>query len=147
MGLWDTAGQERYQSLTPTTFKDAQAILICFDLTNMESFENVQNWLKKVEKHSVIPNVIKLIVGLKADLMNEREVSSKDAAKLAEKAGSHYFECSSKDGYNIEELFQLVGNTLFQISETGGFNQVEKSDRIKIDTKKSGKRKRKAKCC
>ena len=47
--LWDTAGEERFRAVTPLYYKDAQAILVCFSLTSMESFENIDKWLKDID--------------------------------------------------------------------------------------------------
>jgi len=42
--LWDTAGQERYQSLGAAFYRGAEACILVYDITNNESFENLDNW-------------------------------------------------------------------------------------------------------
>ena len=42
--LWDTAGQERYQSLGAAFYRGAEACVLVCDITNYESFENLQSW-------------------------------------------------------------------------------------------------------
>lgn len=49
--IWDTAGQERYRTITKAYYKGADGILVVFDLTDKESFNNVDSWLKEIEKH------------------------------------------------------------------------------------------------
>lgn len=49
--IWDTAGQERYRTITKAYYKGADGILVVFDLTDKESFLNVDGWLKEIEKH------------------------------------------------------------------------------------------------
>ena len=49
--IWDTAGQERYRTITKAYYKGADGILVVFDLTDRESFNNVDSWLKEIEKH------------------------------------------------------------------------------------------------
>ena len=49
--VWDTAGQERYRTITKAYYKGADGILVVFDLTDKESFNNVDSWLKEIEKH------------------------------------------------------------------------------------------------
>ena len=49
--LWDTAGQERFKSLTPNYFKNAEGVILTYDLTNMESFENLKYWINSIKTH------------------------------------------------------------------------------------------------
>ena len=49
--IWDTAGQERYRTITKAYYKGADGILVVFDLTDRDSFVNVDGWLKEIEKH------------------------------------------------------------------------------------------------
>ena len=64
--LWDTAGQERFRTLTYQFYKQADGIIVAFDLTNMASFSNVETWLKSIDKNcdELLP---KVLVGNKVD--------------------------------------------------------------------------------
>ena len=73
MQIWDTAGQERFHNITKAYYRGAQAMAIMFDLTDHESFRNIQYWLENIEecgdkKHE------KILVGGKADLSHDRKV-------------------------------------------------------------------------
>ena len=46
--LWDTAGQERFRTLTLSFYKQAQGVILCFDVTNANSFKNVKMWLESI---------------------------------------------------------------------------------------------------
>ena len=46
--LWDTAGQERFRTLNVSFYKQAQGIIMCFDVTNANSFKNVKGWLESI---------------------------------------------------------------------------------------------------
>ena len=48
-------------------YKDAEAIIIGFSLSDYTSFENINNWLEEVEDNVTIHNYLKIIVGLKSD--------------------------------------------------------------------------------
>ena len=50
--IWDTAGQERYRSMTTAYYRGANAIIIVYDITNHESFNNLNNWVNDVKKFS-----------------------------------------------------------------------------------------------
>ena len=66
--IWDTAGQERFRTLTQSFYKQAQGIIITFDVTNDESFRNVHGWMESISKHGVA-NVAMILVGNKCDLV------------------------------------------------------------------------------
>ena len=43
--IWDTCGQERYKSLVRSYFRTSDGVIVAFDLTNLKSFKDVQDWL------------------------------------------------------------------------------------------------------
>lgn len=69
--LWDTAGQEEYQTLTPNYIKGLDGVLLVFDLTDAESFDNTLNWYKQIKNYKDIPVVF---LGNKSDLEDTRKV-------------------------------------------------------------------------
>tara|TARA_B110000285_G_C14757451_1_gene438041 strand:+ start:74 stop:409 length:336 start_codon:yes stop_codon:yes gene_type:complete len=50
--IWDTAGQERYRTITSAYYKNSDGIILVFDLFKKESFDNLDNWLKEVDKNA-----------------------------------------------------------------------------------------------
>jgi len=48
LNLWDTAGQERYRALTNMFYKDAQAAILVYDITSLQSFRSLQSWVEQV---------------------------------------------------------------------------------------------------
>jgi small GTP-binding protein len=106
--IWDTAGQEKYRSLAPMYYRAAQVALICFDLTNRESYEAVAPWADEMAEKT--PGDIQtIIVGNKADLADQRAVTQEEANELAfQKGASHYLECSAKNGAGVLDLFTKV---------------------------------------
>ena len=77
--LWDTAGQERFKNLTYQFYKNADGIIIAFDLTNPESFQNTKQWLQSIYKHSS-SDVVKTYCGNKSDLLNVTQDYIQDEA-------------------------------------------------------------------
>ena len=67
--IWDTAGQERFRTITSAYYRGADGIIMVYDVTNSESFENVKNWLKEVEDHAS-EDTCKLMIGNKNDCTN-----------------------------------------------------------------------------
>lgn len=79
--LWDTAGQERFRSMAPMYYRGANAALLLYDITNAATFDSVRGWLEEL-KRNCSPDLIIYIVGAKADLVNQRQVTS-DLARLS----------------------------------------------------------------
>ena len=68
--IWDTAGQERFESLTHSFYKQGKGMIVCFDLTNAESFKKVKKWIASIQQHAD-PNISTVLVGTKCDLKEE----------------------------------------------------------------------------
>ena len=72
--IWDTAGQERFRTITSAYYRGAHGIIMVYDVTNYESFEHVEEWLNEVNRHAS-ESTLKLLVGNKADLQEDKKVS------------------------------------------------------------------------
>ena len=119
--LWDTAGQERFRSLIPSYLKNADCIIIVFDITNKESFLSLNKWLTDA-KNNASENTIYVICGNKIDLKERRTVNENEINKYIEKnTGVIYMECSAKNGQGIKDLFNVIAKNL-------GENNFAKSD-------------------
>jgi Ras-related protein Rab-1A len=70
---WDTAGQERFRTITSSYYRGAHGIIIVYDITDRESFDNVKQWLNEIDRYAC-ENVNKLLVGNKCDLESKRQV-------------------------------------------------------------------------
>ena len=106
LNIWDTAGQERFRSLPKKYYQNADGIFILFDVTNEESFKNVNYWLGSVKDYlgDNEQNLMTIfIVGNKIDLKN-RVISRTDAENYANSLGIKYFEISAKINLNINEV-------------------------------------------
>ena len=105
--IFDTAGQERFNSITTSLFQKVQGIVLVYDISNEDSFRNINNWILKIKDNFL--NVQYILVGNKCDLENERIISKKDGMNLAKKYNFKFFETSSKTGQNINEvIIELV---------------------------------------
>lgn len=89
--LWDTAGQEEFRSLVRSYYHGVCAVLLVFSIENEQSFEQLKEWTKEVKEHCD-PETIMVLVGSKADLENNRQVSKQRAEEyLEEIGGQSYF--------------------------------------------------------
>ena len=69
--LWDTAGQERFRTITTSYYRNAQGILLVYDITDRNSFLNMRTWVAQIHSNADI-NMNKILVGNKCDLIQQR---------------------------------------------------------------------------
>eukprot|EP01119_Soliformovum_irregulare_P003363 TRINITY_DN137_c0_g1_i1.p1 TRINITY_DN137_c0_g1~~TRINITY_DN137_c0_g1_i1.p1 ORF type:complete len:203 (+),score=45.66 TRINITY_DN137_c0_g1_i1:82-690(+) len=105
--IWDTAGQERYRAIVSSFYRGAAGILVVFDLTDINSFLRVQNWLADI-KRLTEDGVRIVLVGSKCDLTAKRMVEAGEAKSFAAKHNLEYFETSAKTGEGIADAFTSV---------------------------------------
>lgn len=106
--IWDTAGQERFKTITHGYYRGAQGIIIMFDVTNPESFANIEYWLKSIKEHCNINNVIVFLAANKCDDIDHRYISEDRAEEFAKQNNMQYFEISAKSNLNINAMFESV---------------------------------------
>ena len=102
--LYDTAGQEKFKSLIPMYIRDANIILVVYDITNKDSFIHTEHWVNET-KDLKREYAIFVLVGNKIDLEENRIVSTKEAEDFATEKGFLFYEVSAKTGEKVEDLF------------------------------------------
>ncbi|URE46733.1 ras-related protein [Musa troglodytarum] len=102
--IWDTAGQERFRTITSSYYHGAHGIIIVYDITEMESFDNIRQWLSEIDRYAS-DSVCKLLVGNKCDLVENRVVEMEKAKAFADSFGIPFIETSAKDSINVEKAF------------------------------------------
>nr|KJB40971.1 hypothetical protein B456_007G085600 [Gossypium raimondii] len=105
--IWDTAGQERFRTITSSYYRGAHGIIIVYDVTDQESFNNVKQWLSEIDRYAS-DNVNKLLVGNKCDLTANKVVSYETAKVFANEIGIPFLETSAKDATNVEQAFMAM---------------------------------------
>lgn len=107
----DTAGQERFRTLTSSYYRNADAILVVFDITNEDSYTDVPAWVEEGQRYAV--DSIMFLVGNKFDEETQRVTESTKAEEYAkDEEIAFYMETSAKTGHNIDALFQDVAKKL-----------------------------------
>lgn len=130
LNIWDTAGHERYAKITKKYYHEADACIVCYDLTDAESWEKLQNWVQEVQ--NVEPDCLVVLVGTKKDCLVQipkqlkvegnsydimpRAVNVDEVRDYALSVGAVVFETSAKYDSDLphcdytEELFSFIAH-------------------------------------
>ena len=143
MTLWDTAGQERFKCLPKKYYQNADGVLLLFDVTNEETFNNVTNWMKDVKENSnkegKESDIALYLIGNKID-KPDRVISRETAETQAKSLGMKYFEVSCKINMNIPEV---MARMIMECHMKA--NHIDNC--FKLAPTKSGDSKKKGGCC
>ena len=129
--IWDTAGQERFKSILSSYYKGANGILLLYDITNVNSFKSLSNWLIDIEKNSS-KNVKKILIGNKCDLNELRKIPINKGKEFADTYNMKFIETSAKNNVNINECFNILGKELLNNIDLKS-NKKEKIFHLKDD--------------
>ena len=109
--IWDTSGEEKFRTITKNFYRNADGLLVVFDLTKKESYDHIRSWINEAKENN--DKLKTILIGNKLDLKDERIVAIDVAKQFAEKNNLKYIETSAKDGTNINESFQAIIDLLF----------------------------------
>jgi Ras-related protein Rab-1A len=147
---WDTAGQERFRTITSSYYRGAHGICVVYDVTDMDSFNNVKQWLQEIDRYAT-EGVNKLLVGNKSD-MEDKKVVEYTVAKVcdytsiknkiaqliplfsrlqefADSLGIPFLETSAKNASNVEQAFLTMAR---QIKERMGTATVNNKPTVQV---------------
>ena len=105
--MWDTAGQERFKSLIPSYLKNANCVILTYDITEKSSFSALGKWLSDV-KDNVVEGTFIILCGNKIDLNNKRVISKEEGEEFAKENNIAFAETSATTGQGINELFNTI---------------------------------------
>ncbi len=148
--IWDTAGQERFKALTQSYFRNAEGVMLAFDVTKSESYDNLKDWIASIKKNLEGKNIFLplIIVGNKIDMEESREVEKESAEQFATENNYKYFETSAKTGEGVDEAVRDLINQVLnnnQIDEQK--MEARKSVQLKEEDNNEGEVKKKKGCC
>ena len=111
--LWDTAGQERFRSAAFQYIRNAQGIVLVFDVTNKSTFNSIENWMDEIKDNfKSNPNII--LFANKVDLGKEKwQISSEEAREYAKKLNFAYFETSALTKQGLDDGFSYIANEIY----------------------------------
>eukprot|EP00250_Pteridium_aquilinum_P029649 c398_g1_i1 orf=220-834(+) len=104
LAIWDTAGQERFHALGPIYYRDADAALLVYDVTDSDSFKRVKSWVKELRQMAP-KNIVLAIACNKYDLVRGRSLDLQEAESYAASIGANHFVTSAKLNTGIDDVF------------------------------------------
>ena len=134
MQLWDTAGQEKFRSLIPVYYRNAIAAVAVYDVSNMDSFSHLSDWIEQFQNEAGVAAVV-FVVGNKTDLVDDRQVKAEDAESWAHARNYSFFECSAKSGDGVKHLFEEMAKAIVVTKE------------IKFENPKPNPKQGQSSCC
>eukprot|EP01084_Bolivina_argentea_P305109 527082_1 len=114
--IWDTAGQERFGHITSGYYRHADAIILCYDLTDEKTLHDITQWNEESVTYGK-ERVARIMVGTKCDLENQTKCAKKDAIKIAKECDIDYIiETSAKKNINVEKTFHDIAHEILDIN-------------------------------
>ncbi|KAJ3449551.1 ras-related protein rab-24 [Anaeramoeba flamelloides] len=146
----DTAGQERFESMSKMYYRKSNAAILCYDVTQKESFDKLKFWAKQLNENE--PSCRIYVTATKVDLLEvgqKRAVTLETVEDYAETIEASIFETSAKKNFNVNELFLKIAKDFNKINKINKIHKNENENMKKKKTKKLNlnEEKRKKHCC
>jgi len=147
VGVWDTAGSERYESMTRMYYRGARAAILCYAVTDPDSWERLQFWVKELQ--AVEEKCRLYVAATKLDLLDgqkKRQVDYHNTTDFCDANDAKLFETSSKQNDGIEELFATIVEDYVADVKKNPSILVQQAEN-KISGTGWGKKEKKKECC
>ncbi|KAI8338873.1 GTP-binding protein ypt1 [Chlamydoabsidia padenii] len=130
--IWDTAGQERFRTITSSYYRGAHGIIVVYDVTDQDSFDNLEQWVGEIHRYGS-GDVEKVLIGNKSDLVDKKVVDTEQAKELADILKMPFLETSAKDSTNVEQAFLTMARQIKErIGATMQQQQQQSNSTVKI---------------
>ena len=158
MQIWDTAGQEKFDSITSTYYKSTDVAIFVYAINNEESFNRIPGWIKELEDKNVKNDknneneeslMIKILLGNKTDLEDERKITIEEGENFANNNGFSFFtEISCKENKDeennikINKIIEIIGKEFYKYSNEERLNSssyIYEASQSLLDSKNESK--------
>ena len=149
--IWDTCGQETFKSLISNFYKNSSLAIIVYAIDNINSFNNINMWIKDLKQFSN-PNIKIILIGNKNDLNDKRVIQFEKGKEFSKDYNFDlFFETSAKNGFNVKNVFIDAAKILYleYMEYVNIKNNLIKEKKIVIHKKENGNEdeRNKKKCC
>lgn len=124
--VWDTAGQERFRTITTAYYRGAMGIVLVYDVTDSNTFENIRKWFSTVNQHANDDAQL-MLVGNKADEDGIRTVTKQQGEALANELNIPFIEASAKTNENVDEIFFQLATLIQEKNHSDQLNENKNS--------------------
>lgn len=115
--IWDTSGEITVRNIMTLYFRDADAIILTFDISDKKSLSKLNNWFELLDDKVDTHKTGIFLVGNKSDIskFHNDEFLNKQILELVTKHNlKGFLKTSAITGENIERLFETIGNYLLE---------------------------------
>ena len=141
--IWDTAGQERYKAITSAYYKGSRGALIVYDITRIETYNNVDKWITELREKVEGPLKL-LLIGNKSDKKDERKMSIETALHKARQLNVPLMETSAYDSTNIKKAFETILKEMYKDFKKEKVNykkeKTNKSEGVNLEVENNNKK-------
>ena len=143
--MLDTAWRKVFRPIFKAYFRNALGAVLVFDLTQRQSFDELNMWINDLNS-LCSPNAYIVLVGNKNDLADDRQIAETEAQEFAKRYNIIYLETSAKTGENVEETFARLGQGILKQIKAGDIKPktAPQTSDIDIESKPETKEKQ---CC
>lgn len=113
--MWDTAGQERFRAVAPMYYRNANAAILVFDLSQHKTYRDLKMWAQELQRNVQDPMIL-TVVGNKLDLHATRTVSREEAFLFASSIGANYMETSALNEQGLNQVFLRIAEGLVRLA-------------------------------
>lgn len=116
--IWDTSGIEKFRTMTAPYYQGASAVMLFYDITDLNSFNSLTRWLDEIHKYTK-PNVVIMLVGNKCDSPEaKRQISTERGENFAKQHNLLFYEMSIRNSINVDEAFmKLLEKTVCKLEK------------------------------
>ena len=113
MQIWDTSGEEKFKAIAKNFYRGAHGVLLVYDICQKNSFLDVKRWIEQIIENADNDDIVMILCGNKCDNEKERKISKEEGENLAKNYGIPFFECSAKNNFNINEIFETMAQKIY----------------------------------
>lgn len=116
--IFDISGQERFHLLIINYYKGADGIILIYDISNLDTFKSIKNWIEGINNNINLKEIGFIIVGNKYDLHEDKKkVIDEMKQNLENTLNIKIIETSAKNNINVNECFEKLVDKMMELKK------------------------------